>query len=549
MGNFSVSHYTGIRVHSREIELRYLLDLAEIPTFQAIQDSGIVPEAGHPTLAPYLARQAAALQEGLRLEVDRRPLDLIVGSCEVLFTRGVGGLPTMKLGFTYRAAFAAEPGGAHLLTFKDGNLPDRVGWQEVIAVPGAGMAFEVSSVPERDRSAELTDYPTDLVGAPPQQREARLVFSPEPESAAATAGGAGSVSSLRLAAAPPRGDATPTSRRGVARRDSAEPALSPVATAAADPRVRTLEPPHRAGLAPDPVEGLGRSPNRQSMPGAPLGRLVATRELSVSVLLAAALVAAGLGALHALEPGHGKTVVAAYLVGSRGTAWHAMVLGVTVTLSHTAGVYLLGAIVLYASSYIVPEHLYPWLTVCSGLLIAGLGVVLLRQRYPGVRRDRDHDYAHHAGSGSRPAHHATDDERTHDHDHAHAHGIADLHGPGGFHVHPVPSTVSLRGLVALGVSGGIVPCPAALVVLLSAVSLNRAGFGLFLIVAFSLGLAAVLIAIGLLMVYARRLMTRIDTDRSLLTRWLPVTSAAIVTLLGVAIAIQAVVNAGLPRLS
>jgi ABC-type nickel/cobalt efflux system permease component RcnA len=299
------------------------------------------------------------------------------------------------------------------------------------------------------------------------------------------------------------------------------------------------------------------------MPGGPLAQLLATREASVVIVLAAALVAAGLGALHALEPGHGKTVVAAYLVGTRGTAWHAVVLGLAVTLSHTAGVYLLGAIVLYASSCVVPERVYPWLAVSSGLLIAAVGIALLHQRLHGAHHD--HAHAGDAGSVAHPLgdavlHGPAPPHRHHDapaHGHSHqdghgytrSHGLAHAHGPGGVHVHTVSSTVSLGSLIALGLSGGIVPCPAALVVLLSAVSLNRAAFGLLLIVAFSAGLAAVLIAIGLLMVHARRLVARVDTGGVWLTRWLPLTSAAVVTLLGMVIAVQAMVNAGLPGLS
>jgi ABC-type nickel/cobalt efflux system permease component RcnA len=203
-------------------------------------------------------------------------------------------------------------------------------------------------------------------------------------------------------------------------------------------------------------------------------------------------VAAGLGAFHALEPGHGKTVVAAYLVGARGTAWHALCLGLMVTATHTAGVYLLGLVTLYASHYVVPERLYPWLGILSGLTVAGLGCALFLRRYTG----EDHTHAH---------------GHTHGHSHTHAHtaGYTHHHHVHKTHHHPSPGeTVSLRQLLALGVTGGIVPCPAALVVLLSAVALQRVGFGLLLIVAFSVGLATVLIAVGLLMVYARRCMSR-----------------------------------------
>jgi ABC-type nickel/cobalt efflux system permease component RcnA len=263
--------------------------------------------------------------------------------------------------------------------------------------------------------------------------------------------------------------------------------------------------------------------------------------MGVGIVLIALAVAAGLGAFHALEPGHGKTVVAAYLVGSRGTAWHALLLGLTVTASHTAGVYLLGAVTLYASRYVVPERLYPWLGVISGLTVAGLGCVLFLRRYAGQAHPHAHTHSHAHGHSHQ---HAYDHEHPH---HAHASDGERDHAPDGHghHHHAPGEAVSLPALLALGVTGGIVPCPAALVVLLSAVSLQRVGFGLLLILAFSVGLAAVLIAIGLLMVYARRFMSRFQAEGPLITRWLPLTSSAVITLLGVAIAMQALQTAGI----
>jgi len=263
----------------------------------------------------------------------------------------------------------------------------------------------------------------------------------------------------------------------------------------------------------------------------------------------AALLAAALGAFHALEPGHGKTVVAAYLVGSRGTARHALILGLIVTASHTAGVYLLGGVTLYASRYIVPERLYPWLGAVSGLIIAALGFALFLRRYVG--RDEHHGHAHH---GHDHVHDHARDHQHHDHghgdghEHGHDHAHDQRHGHGHHHHLPAGQTVSLRELFALGITGGIVPCPAALVVLLSAVALRRVGFGLFLIAAFSVGLAAVLIAIGLLMVYARRLMARFQGEGRVVTRWLPLTSSAVMTVLGLAIAGQALMAAGILQL-
>jgi ABC-type nickel/cobalt efflux system permease component RcnA len=255
----------------------------------------------------------------------------------------------------------------------------------------------------------------------------------------------------------------------------------------------------------------------------------------------ALIVAVGLGALHALEPGHGKTVVAAYLVGSRGTPRHALYLGLIVTATHTAGVYLLGAVTLYLSHYVVPERLYPWLGGISGLLITGLGCGLFLRRYVG--ESQAHAHAHR-----QPHSHC------HPHTHAHAHSHGTVHHD---HASPheashaqssVEAPISCRALLALGVTGGIVPCPAALVVLLSAIALQRVGFGLLLIVAFSVGLAGVLITLGLLMVSARHVMARVQGEGQLMTRWLPLTSAAVITAFGLAMIAQAFVTAGMVQI-
>jgi high-affinity nickel-transport protein len=241
-------------------------------------------------------------------------------------------------------------------------------------------------------------------------------------------------------------------------------------------------------------------------------------------LFSSALIAAGLGALHALEPGHGKTVVAAYLVGSRGTARHAVLLGIVVTAAHTAGVFLLGILTLYASRYIVPERLYPWLGAISGLSVAGLGVFTFIKRWTGETGEHSH------APGDR-----------------HSHSFLSLFrqtsptAPANNAVSGRPA--SLRELFTLGITGGIVPCPAALVVLLSAFSLHRIGFGLFLITAFSLGLAAVLVAVGLTMVYAKRAMSSRVRPGNAALRYLPFLSSAFMVALGVGITLSALASA------
>jgi len=251
---------------------------------------------------------------------------------------------------------------------------------------------------------------------------------------------------------------------------------------------------------------------------------IATRALTPGIMLAGLLVAFVFGAFHALSPGHGKAMVAAYLVGSRGTARHAVTLGLIVTITHTLGVFALGLVTLFASRYVVPEKLYPILSAISGLAVFGVGVWLLVSRLRGVPGSLHHTHEH--------SHNPPDDHR---HGHGHGHG----HGPGQ-HTHDVPDgPITLRSLLALGISGGIVPCPSALVVLLSAVALHRIAYGMVLITAFSVGLASVLIGIGLMVVSTRHWFERFPVSEGLLRR-LPVVSAAAITLIGALLIIQAV---------
>lgn len=266
--------------------------------------------------------------------------------------------------------------------------------------------------------------------------------------------------------------------------------------------------------------------------------LISAKELRLPVMIVSLLVAMMLGAGHALTPGHGKTIVAAYLVGQRGTGKHAVFLGLTVTATHTIGVFAMGFIALFASRYVLPEKLFPWLGLISGLIVVGIGVSLFRRRFLNAlgRIVRTHDdQADHPG-------HAQGDDHHHLLEHSH---------DGQTHSHLPPradgTPVTWKSLLALGVSGGLVPCPSAIVVLLSAIALGRIGFGLMLILAFSIGLAGVLTGIGLLMVYARRFFERFSTGGRLI-RWLPVLSAIAVTIAGATISLQAFGQTGISSL-
>jgi ABC-type nickel/cobalt efflux system permease component RcnA len=260
-----------------------------------------------------------------------------------------------------------------------------------------------------------------------------------------------------------------------------------------------------------------------------------THGLLILVLLATAF---GWGALHALSPGHGKAMVAGYLAGSRAAPRHAFALGATVTATHTASVFALGAITLAASEFIVPERLYPWLGVVSGLMVVAVGLAVMRSRFrrwraaragagPGHEHDPVHHHHHHHHDGHGHHHHA------HDGHHHHHHGDA---------------PIRMRELFGLGVSGGLVPCPSALVVLIAAISQHRIALGMALILAFSVGLAAVVSGVGLLTLYGRSLLGRLQVERRVfggrLTGALPALSAILIVAVGLLITSRAIPELG-----
>lgn len=250
-----------------------------------------------------------------------------------------------------------------------------------------------------------------------------------------------------------------------------------------------------------------------------LSGLLAEGKLNPLFIFVALLTAMGMGALHALSPGHGKAVVAAYLVGAKGRISHAVILGTVVTLTHVSTVIILGIVALFLSAYILPQQLYPLLGVLSGLLITLVGFWMLARQALGL--------GNHTHSTERSDYH-------HEHNHHRNHG----------HLHLPKGTVSIPNLVMLGISGGIVPCPSALVVLLAAISMHRILFGLCLIFAFSLGLALVLISIGILIVKSTKFMMKFSQSK----RWvriLPVLSATAIIMVGLGIAFNALLSANI----
>jgi len=410
LGNFTINRFSRVEVSGSRLYVFYVLDMAEIPTYQA----------GTIDVHAYETRIAA----GAKLTVAGRPVALTPIKAALAHPPGAGGLRTTRLEIVLRGPLLQ---GATRIAYRDTNYSDRIGWKEIVI--GAGTP---------SRSDELRAYPKDMLSSP-----------------------------LDITSA--TADVAPTSGPDV------PPGLS---------HGKSLE-------APDRIADAG------------FASLVGRSHLSALVILASLAAALFWGMAHALSPGHGKTIVTAYLVGQRGTPRHAALLGLIVTVTHTIGVFALGLVTLALSQFIVPDQLYPWLNLVSGLLVVGIGAAVLRARW--LHR-RAHTHGHH-------------------HHHHHHH---DLEGETG-----------MRSLFAVGVSGGLLPCPSALVVLLAAISLHRVAFGLVLILAFSTGLALSITGIGLVAVLARSVFRRRSFDGRLI-RLLPAASALVILAAGLAMTVRAV---------
>ena len=485
LGNFTINHFARIEAGPQRIAIHYVIDMAEIPAFQELQkidsDGDGSPSADE--INAYAEQAGARLADGIALTVDGAPLHVNVAQCNVTLPPGAGGLATLRIECDFAGQFDV-PGATHRLRFEDMNYRDRIGWREIVVAPGSGVGIFDSTAFGNGLTDALKAYPEDSLSAPLDERIAEF--------------------SVAIGAAPPGAKALMT-RDGRASRQTRDR----------------------------------------------LAELITVPELTPMVALLGLLLAAALGGLHALSPGHGKTVVGAYLVGSRGSARHAAFLGLTVTITHTAGVFALGLATLFASRYVVPERLFPLLSLISGGIVLTIGLSLFIRRlraalnYSGHHSRDGHEHHHH----SHDAHDHNNNQSHHAPHHDHAHDSLLVHSHGGKeHTHVPPGTdgspITWRSLLALGISGGLLPCPSALVVMLSAISLHRVGYGLVLIVAFSIGLAATLTAVGLIFVYAGRLMKRpIGSGR--LVRVLPVASAFVVACAGAAICYEALSSAGI----
>ena len=320
LGNFTINHFAELRIASDRIDLDVVIDRAEIPTFQERQR---LDTDGDGTVGPAeveAERQVACgtLARELWLTVGGRRVGLDVADAGLSFPAGAGGLSTMRLVCEYTSPVVLGSGGASI-AFEDRSFAERIGWREIVVrgdgatltgATGAAAATDPEGVSKR-----LTAYPTDLLTQPLDQRSVSLT---------ATGGGP------RLA--------TWTA-----------PDASPLLATAGSPAGSTV------AAVPGGVAPGGIAPE--------LGAIIDAGGLEPGILLGSLLVALALGAAHALSPGHGKTIMAAYLVGTRGTARHAIGLGLTVTVSHTLGVLALAGVTLLAADTLPPDRLYPILQV------------------------------------------------------------------------------------------------------------------------------------------------------------------------------------------
>ncbi len=494
LGNFTVNSYLRVEASGGELYLRQVVNMAEIPAFR---ERSAIDGAGG--LAPYAAARARERAAQIELSVNGRRVAVVPVSQTAEVRPGQGGLRVLRYAAWYRAPGAASVAGdGHRVEVRVPTYRDRLGWHELVVRPSSGAGVAGATAPERDVSDELRAYPEDRLQSPVTVTEASFAWSP--------GSGAGEVGPL---------------------------------TADPESRVEEDAPGGLAGLVDD--------------------------DLSVGVVLLALVLAMGWGALHSLSPGHGKTMVAAYLVGARGTARHAFLLGLFVTVTHTIGVIALGLVTLFASRYILPETLFPWINLVAAALVVAVGVWVARGRLGSLRRHLAHRRAHahglahdhgHGAHGHEHAHgpapalavagaaaqlhaHAHPHDHGHARGHGHSHGHGHHHhGPGG-HTHAPPEDLSMRRLLAVGASAGIIPCPSALVLLLGAIALDRVGYGLVLVLAFSVGLAGLLSLIGLLVIYARRFIERLPLDGRIASA-IPALSALAIIALGVVLMAQAI---------
>ncbi|MBA2719710.1 MAG: hypothetical protein H0U52_10790 [Chloroflexi bacterium] len=488
LGNFTINHSAELRIAPDRADLDVVIDMAEIPAFQERQT---MDADGDGSIADDEAERWAgdacvALADELEVRAGGAALALVSGSASVAFPPGAGGLSTLRLECGYMLAIRPPIGEDEVtLSFEDTSYAERIGWREIIAT-GVGTILETNGLPATSPSRKLTEYPADQLAAPLDIRSATIRAVVDPASVGASSG--------------------PSS-------------IVPAA------------PSGPGGAVPGGV-------------GGELPTIFRSADLTPFVLLASLVTAVAIGAGHALTPGHGKTLMAAYLVGSRGTAVHAVGLGLSVAVSHTLGILVLAFVILGAGSVLPPDVVYRVTPVIAAISIVAIGAWMLigevrrRRRprssiasvehlhdHPGMTDVHDHgdgpehrhdhgvdDDDHAAANGHSPPHDASG------HDHPSSASQPDEHSHGGIrhrHLPPAEASLSWRGLFVLGLAGGLVPSTSALLILLGSIAAGRPAFGLVLVVAFGLGMAAVLTGVGLTMIVARGRLGRLPRHSGL----------------------------------
>lgn len=487
LGNTSVNLYERIDIGAQEISVKFILDVSEIPalrerSFADTNDDGLVDDQES---TAYLEGFWGYLDPLLQLTIDGLPAQMHRVGQELTFPLGQGGLLLMRAVFELRAPQPAQSAGAAVGgTLTETAFEGVPGWHEIIVLQGAGVTLLDSSVPNSDLTDELTAYPPDMLTNPLSVRQASFHYRVD------------------------------------------QPSATPPATTAAP--ATAIPQPTAPGTGPRPID--------------PMVALLG-QHLDLPSSLLGLVLAAVLGAVHAITPGHGKTLVAAYLVGTRANIRHGFWLGGTVAVTHTAGIFVLGLATLAFTELIVPERVVGWLSIATGVLIVALGAVFV-WRAQHLRMALSPTPA--LGARSSPA---TRQRAGHRHDAACRHGHKHDHGHEHEREHKPDATPQLqrRDVAILGIVGGLVPSGSALILLLSSIALNEVFYGLLLITAFGLGMAAVLIGITTGIVLMRR--TPVmgwerwrDPRLRTIALWLPTISGLIVVVLGVYLTLEAVRN-------
>ncbi len=491
LGNFTINHYAGLRVEPDRVLLDVVIDQAEVPAFQTRMafdgdGDGVVSDGEAD------AERVAActdLAADLRLTSDGADLELQLTGAGVSFPLGAGGLSTLRLVCGFEATLPAtlSTDAPTRIAFADASHADRLGWREIVVV-GSGTSATVVGGSARDvsLSGRLTTYPEE-----------------------------------RLAQPLADGSVTVDVILG-----------GPVLVAAAMPDAATIPGTGAAaGAIPGGIEG-------------DIPSIFETADVTPFVLLLSLATAGILGAGHALTPGHGKTLMAAYLVGTRGTPLHALGLGLSVSVSHTVGILVLSAIVVGAADVLPPDVVVRGAPVVAALSILAIGAWMLagelRRRRSAGATVRAHAEAHaHGHEHEHPDHEHPDHDLPGEHSHG---GVTHSHLP------PAGTSITWRSLFVLGLAGGLIPSTSALLILLGSIAAGRPAFGIVLVVAFGLGMAAVMAGIGLVVVVARDRTERLAVGGTVgrIRAFVPLTAAILVFAFGLYLTTQAL--AGVPTL-